>query len=231
MSKSFGKSLSKPLIGIVPYNMLRTDKCDIGANYIEYDYVDSLKKSGAEVIGLLTASEDDLYSEEMLKMCDGFLIHGGDNHKAYHLQVVDYAYKNNKPLFGVCLGMQLVGLYSSNKPFRKITDCYENALDHAPKLSGKSDVSKSVHDIFIEKESCLYKLFGEKIGLNSRHIECVTEIGEQFMITARSADGVAEMLEYKYDDKFILCVQGHPENMGCWKPAFDLFVSKVKSFM
>ena len=98
-------------------------------------------------------------------------------------------------------------------------------------MSGYSEVSQPVHDIFIEKESCLYKLLGEKIGLNSRHVECTTEIGEQFMITARSADGVVEMIEYKYDDKFILGVQGHPESMDSWKPAFDLFVSKVKSFM
>ena len=101
----------KKIIGIVPatdpidpekYNM--SDKYHLGNNYIKRAY-----EAGCTPIGLTPA--DNWIGEDVLNMCDGFLVQGGNYYYPYHFQVIHHAITHGKRYLGVCLGHQMIYTY------------------------------------------------------------------------------------------------------------------------
>ena len=69
-----------------------------------------------------------------------------------------------------------------------------------------------IHNVAIEKNSILEKLYGESIRTNSFHHQAINKLGEGFKVIAKSSDGIVEAIE-KIDHKFCLGIQWHPEMM------------------
>lgn len=85
----------------------------------------------------------------IIDICDGILLPGGDDIYPLELEVVKYLYKLNKPLLGICLGMQTMGV-AINGAFGHL-----NTLEHKSK-------DKYVHSVDIYKDSLLYSIIGKK---------------------------------------------------------------------
>ena len=101
----------KKLIGIVPAsnNLYKTDFVYEDKYSISNNYITRVKESGGIPIGVLPQG---IYIEdENLEIYDGFVMTGGGKIHSYHIQVVDYAIKNNKPFLGICMGMQTLAIY------------------------------------------------------------------------------------------------------------------------
>ena len=64
-------------------------------------------------IGILNY-DNSLINTEILDLCDGIIIQGGKDIYPYHFQILEYCIKNNIPLLGICMGHQIIGLYSIN---------------------------------------------------------------------------------------------------------------------
>ena len=98
-------------IGILPTTKLYEDDNPYNDIYTFNNvYIKKIYESGAIPIGILL--NDGILDYNTLDMCDGFLIGGGKKIESYYLEIIDYAIKNNKPLLGICLGMQSIGVYS-----------------------------------------------------------------------------------------------------------------------
>ena len=103
-------------------------------------------------------------------------------------------------MFGVCRGLQLINtalggtLWQDQKRERGI-DGHED---------GK------VHQVRLEKDSVLNRLFGEEILVNSYHHQSVKKLGDGLRITAASGQ-IPEAFEHV--SLPILAVQWHPERM------------------
>lgn len=159
--------------------------------------------------------DDENFNYEVLKLCDGIIIQGGSDIHKYHYKIVDYAINNNIPLLGICMGHQVVGLYSTNKEEKDLVK-----IDNHYKIGEQ-------HLVNIDKNSNLYKIFKEKLYVNSRHLFKLNEVKQPFKIVARSDDDVIEAIEYIDDEHFILSVQWHPEDMDNMQGLYNYFLKEV----
>lgn len=159
--------------------------------------------------------DDENFNYDVLKLCDGIIIQGGSDIHKYHYKIIDYAINNNIPLLGICMGHQVVGLYSTNKEEKDLVK-----IDNHYKIGEQ-------HLVNIDKNSNLYKIFKEKLYVNSRHLFKLNEVKQPFKIVARSDDDVIEAIEYIDDEHFILSVQWHPEDMDNMQGLYNYFLKEV----
>ena len=186
------------------------------------NYIKRIVENGG--IPLLIPYVDEDIIEESLEMCDGLLLPGGSRIRPVDFRVLDYFYKHNKPVLGICMGMQTIAMYSlKNKIILKQVD------NHWPVNVYRDNQEILVHDDLISKNSKLYKIFNnEKIRVNSLHHNAITEVGEDFDISIRSDDNLIEGIEYKGEDKFVVGVQFHPEILPQFNNLFKVFIEECQ---
>lgn len=183
----------KPIIGVV----LRPDKniTEKDVQIVYNNVYKALNDYGAYTVGIV----NDLSSIELLELCDGFVLQGGNNATEFDYELVKKCYELNIPLLGICLGMQTIGeVFGGNLKETKID--IHNSLD---KLR--------LHNITIYKNTKLFDIMGEyNISVNSRHNYEIK--GPNLIVSARSDDGVIEAIEDS-SKKFFVGVEWHPEDM------------------
>ncbi len=196
----------------------RRDEYIFGNNYGNriYDH-------GGIPFGILPS--DGYVSDEVLDQFDGFLIMGGHKFWPYHLQVVDYAVRNGKPLLGICLGMQSIYFYFRVRDFMEENhiqgDLYEILQEIRAKdrglerveghlkehIRGHEDETKE--EIKLVTGSLIHELTGQDvIRAGSFHSFRIGSPSKKLSVTGTAQDGTIEVIEY---GKNILGVQFHPE--------------------
>ena len=176
---------------------------------------EAVVKNGAVVISIVPPITEDLINKNyettnkltikqfeelkrIIDLCDGIICPGGDDFYDYDLKIIEYCYQIDKPLLGICLGMQTMSCLFNGK----MKDF--NHLNH--KSNGKY-----VHNVKIKKDSKLYEILkNENIKVNSRHKSYIEYTDLE--ITALSDDNIIEAVEDK-NKKFFIGVQWHPESM------------------
>ncbi len=166
-------------------------------------------------IGILNY-DNSLINTEILDLCDGIIIQGGKDIYPYHFQILEYCIKNNIPLLGICMGHQIIGLYSINS--NNDNDLIQ--IDNHQIKDGN-------HIIHIEKNSIMYKIFGPTLKVNSRHSFAVKKVNLPFKVTSISEDNIIESIEYIDNNNFILGVQFHPEDLDNTENLYNYFLKEV----
>ena len=180
----------KPIIGII----LQEDMDNFRKMHINREICFSLSKCGAVPIGIYP---DYNNIDFVINLCDGFILQGGDDFSNYDLDLIEKIYKLDKPLLGICQGMQTMG-YWANGSIKTING-------HKEKLK------KYVHNIKVVDGTLLYKILNRNdLLVNSRHGECVENT--DMLISAISDDGIIEAIEIT-DHKFFIGLQWHPESL------------------
>ena len=145
---------------------------------------------------LTNKQTDDL--KLIIDLCDGIICPGGDEFFDYDLKVIQYCYEINKPLLGICLGMQAMSCL------------FNGSIQDFNNLSHKSE-EKYVHEVKINKESKLYNILKkEVINVNSRHKSYI--VSTDLDAVGLSNNNVVEAVEDK-SKKFFIGIQWHPESM------------------
>ena len=151
--------------------------------------------------GELTDEEKEMLIDQ-IKRCDGLLMPGGFKVNNFDRFICEYATDNDIPLFGICLGMQVMANYKKKEFWVEKNDSF---IEHRV-LEGL------VHDVTLDKNSKLYSIIEkEKFKVTSRHFYHVNP-NEYYDITSVSDDNYIESIEMK-DKKFNIGVQWHPESM------------------
>ena len=98
-----------------------------------------------------------------LELCDAFIIPGGFSWHNLDEIIIEYAITNDKPLLGICAGMQGIGNY---KNFQRNKDSDKTVL-----IENKNHNSDKeyVHKIIIKGNMLKDILKEDKILVNSRH--------------------------------------------------------------
>lgn len=163
-------------------------------------------------------------------MCDGLLVteSANDVHPKYYNEQVlkgkEYIHdefpivkkavevfsKHNKPILGICAGIQEINVIYGGTLNQLIENHYLKEGEY--------------HKIEIKKDSLLYDIYKkESMEVNSYHKQSIKKVSPGFKVGAVSSDGVIEEIEKEN----IIAVQWHPEVVYDMK-LFEKFINMCK---
>lgn len=166
-------------------------------------------------IGILNY-DNTLIDTDILNKCDGIIFQGGSDIYPYHFQILDYCLKNNIPVLGICMGHQIIGLYSINSQ-------NEDDLIKVENHNNKN----LTHKITTSKDSILNIILGDIPLVNTRHEYALKEVQEPFKITALSEEGIIKGIEYIDENHFVIGVQFHPEDLKNTENLYNYFIKEI----
>lgn len=188
-------------------------------------YTDAVLAAGGVPV-IVPSLEDDEDVLSLLSALDGLVLTGGPDldPKCYneepHASVVPLAARRQQscrrlvdlalvmeiPVFGICLGCQLVNVALGGALIQDVPSQVDGAIAHNP----SADDQKVLHPVRIEHGSRLHSIIkADSIGVDSSHHQAIGRLGRGLVVSARSDDGIIEAVEIP--DKWVLAVQWHPE--------------------
>lgn len=129
--------------------------------------------------------------------------------------------KENKPILGVCRGMQILNVFFGGT----LNQTIEKAKKH---YNNEKDV---YHNVYNCKKGFMCELFGDKTKVNSAHRQSIKSVGENLFVCSKSSDNIVEALQHK--NGRIIAVQFHPERLSgedeqTGKAVYDYFLSLIE---
>ncbi len=238
------KANKKPLIGVLPlYDSIKK------SIWMYPGYPEGVAAAGGipVVLSLMTKDED---IEAIVEQLDGFVFSGGQDvdplqygepllkysgeiyppRDELELRLLKAIMKRNKPILGVCRGLQLINVALGGTLYQDINK--QMKRDSQIQHFQQNNYDYPVHAVKIENNSILYEIMeADKIRVNSMHHQGIARLSHQLTATALSEDGLVEAVEIK-TMTFGLAVQWHPEFL--WKndektlKMFQAFVEAAK---
>lgn len=213
----------KPIIGVIP--LFDEEKDSI---WMVPGYMEGIRMAGGIPIILPLRAEDDEITA-VADLCKGFLFTGGHdvdpalygavksekcgpaNHDRDLLEqkIFAHALHKDKPVFGICRGIQLINVLCGGTLYQDIPTEYvgSKAVEHH--MQPPYDVP--CHQVEIIEDTPLGEMLERPvIAVNSYHHQAIRELAQNLRPMAISEDGLVEAV-YMPDRKFIQAVQWHPE--------------------
>ena len=211
-----------------------------GANYLNYE---NWMKDEPEVDIIKLSYQLDNFED--IEKCDGIILTGGcdinpvlynqpgflaycdskeidEKRDEFEWKIMQHTEENQKPLLGICRGLQFVNVYFGGVLLPDIPSF--GKYNHAKFNEGND----REHSVGVDTNSLLYKITGEKKGrVNSAHHQSVEIPGFGLVVNALSPDGIIEGMERKEPEgkSYLMLVQWHPERMADQNSSF---VKKIK---
>ena len=136
-------------------------------------------------------------------------------------RLLDAAIVENKPVLGICRGMQLMNVFLGGTLYHDI-----NSLGYAVRYK-KSVLPRKW--ITILNSSLLYEIIGHsRCRINSLHNQGVDKLGEGLQIIGRDENELTQALE-KANGSFFLGVQWHPEYLPYLKNQRKIFKALINA--
>lgn len=171
---------------------------------------------------------------ELLDLCDGFLLTGGranvhpshygheetEAHGAFDtgrdgvvLPLIRAAIESGAPVFGVCRGIQEMGVAYGAELHPEVRDLPGKMNHRMPK--GETDpevIFRKRHTVSLTEGGAFHKLLGAtEILTNSLHGQAIISAKPPVVIEGWSEDGVIEAISIDGASRFALGVQWHAE--------------------
>ena len=121
---------------------------------------------------------------------------------AFEIALLDAAVDSGLPVLGICRGPQLINIAAGGT-------LHQHLPEHAA-TDGPPDATP--HTVITVEGSQLRAMYGPEVAVNSLHHQAVDELGDGYIATAHSPDGIIEGIEHA--ELPILAVQWHPELMA-----------------
>lgn len=217
----YRREQTKPLIGIVPLVDVEKE-----SYWMLPGYMEGITEAGGIPL-MLPLTEDINVIEQMIGTLDGFLLTGGHDvsPKLYGEEKLPEcgeccemrdrmeeklflsALKADKPVFGICRGIQFMNAVLGGTLYQDIPTQYSTTTQHHM----EPPYDRSVHSVSIVESTPLAKILScEKINVNSYHHQAIKVLSNQLKPMAISEDGLVEAVYYP-DKTFVIALQWHPE--------------------
>jgi putative glutamine amidotransferase len=170
--------------------------------------------------------------KDFIAELDGVILHGGADvcpesyrekplkpewsgdqaRDVYEIELIRTAVELNKPVLGICRGIQILNVTFGGTLYQDILTQVEGARSHR-----EWDHYEHWHHELVLLGKTLGEIYvGQKRAtVNSIHHQAVKDLAPDFRIEARSADDhLIESMVYegkKHQDRFVMGVQWHPE--------------------
>lgn len=236
-------ALQKPLIALTPYHNLSTDEPYMRPAYLEA----IIHADGIPVILPLTSDESVL--QQLVSVFDAFLFTGGpDLHPFYfheethaccgnispkrdamELLLLKLAMKAQKPILGICRGIQLLNICLGGDIYQDIPSQLP-VTPNAPSASVSFPIAHAQpfaydipsHTVTVSPRTLLADLSASDtsaahslLKVNSMHHQAVRRLAPGLIASGYACDGIIEAIEKPDYPTFFLGVQWHPEYL--WK--------------
>lgn len=211
----------KPVIGLIP---LWDDEKD--SYWMLPGYMTGVAAAGGLPI-MLPLTDDEASLQQVCAMCDGFLLTGGhdvspwvygaDDPKGVcgtcelrdrmEQIVFSYALEKDKPVFGICRGIQFMNAALGGTLYQDLPTEYHSAVDHHQ----HAPYHVPQHKVNLQKGTPLQLLLQvDELPVNSYHHQAVKDIAPGAQAMAVSEDGLTEAI-WLPGKKWMWGVQWHPE--------------------
>lgn len=178
------------------------------------------------------------YPEEILKLCDAFLITGGTDIDPTHYNeqnnglskgidlrldkldelIVKHAYKYKKPLLGICRGHQSINVFLGGSLFQDLDN-----------LNPEHKSIKENHPVNVVKNP--YINLENTLKVNSYHHQAIKTLADGLLSIGSHNDSTIEIVFH--ESLPIFAVQWHPEinsESEVSKVIFDKFAELINNF-
>ncbi|MGX4686291.1 gamma-glutamyl-gamma-aminobutyrate hydrolase family protein [Vagococcus sp. JNUCC 83] len=239
----------KKIIGISANEIIDSGETlhNLPISYLPAGYVRAVQEVGGVPLVLPLGKAEDVKS--YVSLIDKLILTGGQNvtpsfylkdekvlneqlslleRDLFEMALIEEAINQQKPIFGVCRGMQLINVYLGGSLHQDLSLRQPEPIVH---MQAPIERWIPTHDVFLEKDSLLTPIYGEQAMVNSFHFQSVNKVGKDLKVTAKSEDGVIESIESSSDAHKILGVQWHPDfAYQTLKQEKDVFDFVVNSF-
>ncbi|HXR50111.1 MAG TPA: gamma-glutamyl-gamma-aminobutyrate hydrolase family protein [Verrucomicrobiae bacterium] len=219
----------------------------------QYTYIDAIVRAGGVPIILPLVGNNEAL-QQLYKQCDGILFSGGNDidpglydaapsshtkqiapHRdEQETQLLKWALKDDKPLLGICRGMQLLNITLGGTLYQDIATELPSAEAHFIELYADRDREHHIaHQLQIKPGTKMATILGiEKLDTNAYHHQAIRNLGKDLVATAWASDGVIEGIELP-GKRFVIGVQSHPESLEAdiephWQVLFSAFIEEAK---
>jgi putative glutamine amidotransferase len=176
-----------------------------------HDDPDTLREIYDRLDGVLIAGGVDMdpatYGEERTGLC-GSIDTARD---AVELRLTTWAMEDQKPLFGICRGLQVVNVAMGGSLYQDISAQYQPAIKHDYFPTAGYPRDHLAHEVALAEGSRLRHAFeNDRVLVNSMHHQGIRQLGRDLRVTATAPDGLIEGIE-SVNGHFLVAVQWHPE--------------------
>jgi putative glutamine amidotransferase len=212
--------------------------------YIEQSMSDWLQNAGITPF-LIPTSGKTISPQLMASKLDGLVLQGGSDvspqsygesplqpqwsgdfvRDQYEIKLVKAFYSQNKPILGICRGLQLINVAFGGTLYQDLDSQKPSKIKHR-----NWDIyDQNFHEIKFTQNSFFSDLFKNQLKsrrplyTNSVHHQGIKDLAKHFTVEAMSSDGCIEAIKHK--TKTIHAVQWHPEFQDSKR--LDLVSSKV----
>ena len=129
------------------------------------------------------------------------------------VSLAKWALEDDKPVLGVCRGMQLINVAAGGTLYQDLADEFPGAIkhDYFPFSGAHHTRDFLAHEVSVAEGTRLAELIGAGTQrVNSMHHQGVRELGRGLVATAEAPDGLIEALEGEDGSAYLFAVQWHP---------------------
>lgn len=223
--------MSIPVIGISASMLVTEEGACLGSEqaYVNKHYIKALTAVGAAPLLLPIIENNDSLIRVQLQKVDGLLLSGGydvnpllygeeplpeleyilPERDEYEIKLIQLALEMNKPILGICRGMQILNVACGGTLYQDLTQFSLKHLKHQQK--SKTDTASHTVE-FLENTKLRSIMDVDATKINTFHHQAIKDLAPGFIVNAKAKDGIIEGFE-KNGEQFIMGLQWHPEMM------------------
>ncbi len=239
----------RPIIAITSSEILRSgDEWAPKVHGQSATYPNAILKAGGTPF-IISVFKNEAALKQLYDQCQGILLSGGGDidpamygakrslktknisplRDRQEKQLLEWALEDDKPVLGICRGMQLLNVALGGSLLQDIQGLMTGAQNHEISAH-KQDFNHMAHNLKMEPNSKLAKILGVNIiKTNALHHQAISILGKNLKAVAYAEDGIIEAIELP-NKKFVIGVQSHPEGLKptaepLWYKLFNAFVA------
>jgi putative glutamine amidotransferase len=250
------RTARRPIIGIPCARY--ADSWYTPANGNAISYLQAIEAAGG-VPALIHHTNDPEVLATHYERCDGLIFAGGTDidpscyaaqphprletpdprQDALEITLARLAVADQKPIFGICRGIQLINVALGGTLHQDIPSVLAGTpqLHNHAASTEQRDMSFLAHPITLDRQSWLAaQLDADELVVNTLHHQALATISPMLQVVGRAPDGVVEAVEANPAEQlgFVLGVQCHPEELwnrtdSRWARVFANFVAACRS--